>query len=339
MVVFSTAVIATMLLSIASIKGKNENFELLSRSYTDVLRGIAILLILLHHAETNLYKELPHIFKVFIPLGAFGTAIFFFLSGYGNYTSLNKRKYRGGDWLIKKAGRLVVSYIIVIVIYTIILFLLGDSLVSKANIADYVLNVLKLTIPPFTSWYIKIQFLAYLLHFIVSKFYKGMSEAVALVILLAVYTVIMRITKYEDFWWTSALCYGIGAIVATKKELVRKYLSKPVITIFCTTAMLLFYLCSLRFHQGTLLMCIAGVLALSGIGCFMEVKGKTLRWIGNMSYELYLTQVALIYIVLQKSEINISFRMIIYLVISVSVAYGIEKISGSVMNLIIAKET
>ena len=86
-------------------------------------------------------------------------------------------------------------------------------------------------------------------------------------------------------------------------------------------------------------MCIAGVLALSGIGCFMEVKGKTLRWIGNMSYELYLTQVALIYIVLQKSEINISFRMIIYLVISVSVAYGIEKISGSVMNLIIAKET
>lgn len=58
-----------------------------------------------------------------------------------------------------------------------------------------------------------------------------------------------------------------------------------------------------------------------------------------MSYELYLTQVALIYIVLQKSEINISFRMIIYLVISVSVAYGIEKISGSVMNLIIAKET
>lgn len=338
--VFGIATIVMMLLSLISKKKvKMKNHELLSRSYTDVLRGIAILVILLHHAETNLYNELPHIFMLFIPLGAFGTSIFFFLSGYGNYISLTKSENREGYWLIKKVGRLVVSYIIVIIIYTVILFLLNDPLVGKENIVTYVLNILKLTVSPFTSWYIKIQLLAYVLHYIVSRFLKGTKEAVALVVLLAVYTVVMYIAGFEDFWWTSAFCYGIGAIAAAKKDLVRKYLSKPIITGLCIVVMLLFYVCSLRFHQCTLLMCISGVLALSGIGCFVEMRGKILSGIGRMSYELYLTQVAAIYFIFCKSEINVNIRMAIYLIISIIVAYGIEKISSFVMRFILTKET
>ena len=87
-------------MAVFSCKKKNIAHGLLEKELTDIIRGVAIFMILIHHAETNLYEELPHIFSCFIPVGAFGTAIFFFLSGYGNHFSINKIANRGGELVI-----------------------------------------------------------------------------------------------------------------------------------------------------------------------------------------------------------------------------------------------
>ena len=82
-----TVVILTCILiltSLFSMKFKDDNF--MDRESTDVIRGITILGIALHHT----YK-LGVVWSVF---GSLGTAIFFALSGYGNYYSL--RKIGGG---------------------------------------------------------------------------------------------------------------------------------------------------------------------------------------------------------------------------------------------------
>ena len=96
MIAFSigTGLLLTAFISLIK-RATEENY--MSRGFTDTLRGMAILMILFHHAETNLYNELPSVWTIFVPLGAFGTAIFFFLSGYGNYFSLRKTpESRGG---------------------------------------------------------------------------------------------------------------------------------------------------------------------------------------------------------------------------------------------------
>lgn len=103
MVIFGVAILLLGVLGILSVKGISDNKEMLSRPYTDALRGAAVIVVLLHHAETGLYKELPAVFTVFVPLGALGTAVFFYLSGYGNHYSLENNK--GGALADTKSGQ------------------------------------------------------------------------------------------------------------------------------------------------------------------------------------------------------------------------------------------
>lgn len=339
MVVFFLSIIILVLLIITSVKGLQYKKVILERSFTDTLRGIACILILLHHAETNLYSELPNIFIVFIPLGAFGTAIFFYLSGYGNYYSLQKadKQIGGGDWLKKKLGRLVISYVLVIFLYSIVLCITKDPLISGENLLDYYISILKISIPPFTSWYIKIQLMVYVLHYIIYKVVNEKNIGILLLLLLCIYTVVMKISGFEDFWWTSALCYGIGNLIAERKKIVEKYFCKLTIMSGLMVSSVLLYICSLIYHKGTLLMCIIGVLALTSFFSMFDIKGILLIKAGNVSYELYLSQAVCIYLILEKQFVNINIRMGFYILVSIISAFIIEKATVYIEKILLIK--
>lgn len=325
MAVFCVSIIILVLLVITSVKGLKNRKIILERSFTDALRGIAGILILLHHAETNLYNELPDVFSVFIPFGAFGTAVFFYLSGYGNYYSLQKNKKQGSFWLKKKAGRLVISYLFVMVLYSVILWMTKNSLITDGNFTSYCINILKLSIPPFTSWYIKIQLMVYALHYIINRVVNGKSTGIILLLVLILYTIIMAISGFEDFWWTSALCYGVGNLIAQKKEIAEKYLCRYTVMSGLMLLAMLLYICSLKYHKGTLLMCIIGILALTSLFSIIEIKGNLLVKAGNISYELYLSQAVCIYLILAKQSVNINIRMGLYILVSIISAFIVEK--------------
>lgn len=329
MVIFGVAVLLLGVLGILSVKGISDNKEMLSRPYTDALRGAAVIVVLLHHAETGLYKELPAVFTVFVPLGALGTAVFFYLSGYGNHYSLENNK--GGHWLIQKAGRLVASYIIMMLIYSAILWAAKDVLVAKENLVQYGMAVFTLTIPPFTSWYIKIQLLAYVMHFLSRKLAKGLKASVVLAVLLAVYTISMRVAGFDDFWWTSAICYGMGDFAAEKKEILQKYLSKIWVSGAVSILAVAGYICSWKLHHGTLFMCAAGVAAFTGISLRLRVGSCILARIGSVSYELYLSQVAAMYLILTKQNVDVNIKVSVYILTAFAGAFIIKYLSGCLL--------
>ena len=78
----------------------------MSRPYTDVLRAIAILLIIFHHATINAD------INVFMPLGGIGVAMFLLLSGYG--ITCSYKKYGLAHYWRKKAARIWLPYMLLL---------------------------------------------------------------------------------------------------------------------------------------------------------------------------------------------------------------------------------
>lgn len=87
--------IAFILLVAANWKCKTTQWRLiLDRNYTNVLRGLAMVMIMFGHVG-GAYEESVW----FSPLPAVGVALFLMLSGYGNNESyLNKRVFGGVNY-------------------------------------------------------------------------------------------------------------------------------------------------------------------------------------------------------------------------------------------------
>ena len=84
----------------------------LDKKVTNILRGIAILLVILAHVGTSFGN------RYFTPLGGIGVAIFLFLSGYGLSESYKKN---GLDGFFKKRFlRVLLPYFLLIIIYHIV---------------------------------------------------------------------------------------------------------------------------------------------------------------------------------------------------------------------------
>ena len=87
------------------------NNSFLDKTFTNQLRGCAILAIVISHSINVLYfmRELsPSLIKYFFGiLAPIGVGIFLFLSGYGNTFSIKKKL--SWRWLFEKSSRLYVA--------------------------------------------------------------------------------------------------------------------------------------------------------------------------------------------------------------------------------------
>ena len=96
-----------------TIESNNTYFE---RRTTNSLRGIAMLAIVLHHIHNNLGFWSP----VMSQVGYLATGLFFFISGYGNTLSIEKRECLKLSWLIDKIKKIYIPFIWAYVLYTIL---------------------------------------------------------------------------------------------------------------------------------------------------------------------------------------------------------------------------
>ena len=183
-----------------------------------------------------------------------------------------------------------------------------------------------ITIPPFTSWYIKIQILAYLIHFVS---YKLKQEIKGTVLLLMIYTLVAAFMKVDDFWWTSPLCYGIGIVFAKYKEKAQRMLSKRAVIVISIMFFAMYFI-SWRFHRCTLFMCITGVVFLAGLSMHIEerrsIMSRIVKKLGSCSYELYLTQAVMIYLLLSDDLPTLEIRLLLYMLLSILGSIVVNKV-------------
>ena len=156
------------------------------RDTTAALRGLAMLGIMLHH----IHNALGYSSTVLILAGYLTTGLFFFISGYGNTLSVNKRPKVSLDWLYKKILKIYIPFFAAYWIYYLFLILMHPELCP--GIKETMVDLVTVSLPNEISWFPKIILLCFAVHWIAKKLFRndtlqnGFITAVILVYMFCV---------------------------------------------------------------------------------------------------------------------------------------------------------
>ena len=141
-----------------------------------------------------------------------GVAVFFMLSGYGNYFSAQKAIDRF-KWLIKRIVQILIPFIFCFIYVTAVQIIIFRSPVSL----DYLKNFVTFSIPGTTTWYFKIQILLYvfLTLAVIINWDKSHYILCGLVI---IYIVVAYCIKMNDYWYMTSLCFPLGYMIGKYKD-------------------------------------------------------------------------------------------------------------------------
>ncbi|MCQ2515553.1 MAG: acyltransferase [Saccharofermentans sp.] len=293
---------------------------------TESLRGIATVIIIMSHIaqyETSFENVVigGEITRSFVlTWGGVGVSLFFLLSGFGCYLSINKSS-APLIWSVKHAIRVIFHFIVVyiIVILSSVLFLKEEK-----NIGSILVNFLLLRIPNSTTWYLKAQILFYLILGVSVVISRKQSHT--LVILgVTLYALIGKfLLCLSDFWWKTSLCFAAGCCIAKYKVVLLSCISKIYVRTIIVLLGAIAYVCVINDYQYRLLIQLPAYVLVAfsivelwnWIGRKSEFYSKT----GQISLDLYLVHIAYVEAVFGLNiNVNIKFLFFLLLIIVESV--------------------
>lgn len=165
--------------------------------------------IIFHHIILN--YEIPQgklgkIIYLMIASGGVGVAVFFFLSGYGNYFSMRKAK-KLVPLCSCKIIRSIISFILCFFVVVI-----TAKVFYGTPIENMLSDVVTLTIPNTSSWYLKVQILMYIILMVscIAFSKNQLSRAICITSVSFVYGIWAYAFKLPTYWWDTALCFSVG---------------------------------------------------------------------------------------------------------------------------------
>lgn len=303
-----------------------------SKSQTDWLRGIAIILIMYSHyyAVLNLNGKINGIlYQLLSCTGMYGVALFLLMSGYATMISkMNKTNYLQG-YIPKRLLRLYVPFIIVFIIMVILRMVHGEGITLKN-----ILLMPLMSLPDTINWYLKVQLALYIVFYLAARFIKKDKWVIiAIFTICFVYMIIGLITHIDAYWYESSYMFPLGMLMAKYKNSVFRFLSLhyPIKIIASFLLAAIFYI-PYYFFGGP----IPEIIHIWGITQFMvclcvKMRGtsRILSFFGQCSLELYLSHA--IYLGYIRQYFNLQENVLTYLLFmasSVLFAYVVKKISN-----------
>lgn len=178
------------------------NVEILNKQDTNFMRAIAIISIVLHHLSLQ-YEDIV-ILKPFKYLGFLMVGVFFFLSGYGLFVSMRKKKNYLSK-IPKKIIRLIIPFFIAAIIYFLFYKIFGIEIKNILLVVKY-------------SWYMYELILFYILFYIFFKFFKEDKAFVGVLITILLILIIVYLIGFSETWYKSSMLFVIGIYIAKNKE-------------------------------------------------------------------------------------------------------------------------
>lgn len=310
-----------------------------SKSQTDWLRGIAIILIMYSHYYTILDlngKINGVLFQLLSCTGMYGVALFLLMSGYATMISKTNKANYLHRYIPKRLLRLYVPFIIVFIIMAILRMIHGEGLTLKN-----ILLMPLMSLPDTINWYLKVQLALYIVFYLAARFIKNDKWViVSIFIICFVYMIIGLITHIDAYWYESSYMFPLGMLMAKYKDSLFRFLSLhfPVKIIASLLLAVVFYVPYYLFGGP-----IPEIIHIFGITQFMvclcvKMRGtsKILSFFGQCSLELYLSHA--IYLGYIRKYFDLQENVLTYLLFmasSVLFAYAVKKLSNlliSVMN-------
>jgi peptidoglycan/LPS O-acetylase OafA/YrhL len=266
--------------------GGNQNF--MSRDYTNSLRGVAILFIILQHTSS---------LRIFTPLGGIGVALFLLLSGYGLTESYQKTGLR--NFWKKKVARIWIPYFLWI---NILLIIRNDF--DKIFTIDYLLDILCLKT---SFWFVGFLFWNYILFWMVFRMelLKQYHFIPFIIFNTCVFVLCRQIMAEQALSFYSGVCISLYIEKLCRFMAMKKHFIVLVISIFAVSILSLIVkqLPSIRIHEAdniyfhTInLICKYGF-CLFVLFVFSIKNNRFYDFCSKISLELYLVHFSLLFLI------------------------------------------
>lgn len=302
--------------------------EFLDKNFAQCLKGIACLIIALHHYSQYIvaHQLSDHvIYKLLSYQGGFaGVALFFFLSGFGLMES-EKRCHLGIKGFLLNRYWKVYKPILIINAISIIVYSLFH-LIEVRNVQDILYYLLSIKAFGSVTWFVSVLFVCYGIFYIAST----QKKRTGIILFIGLFCMMLySILKYADsyYFYFSTPLFFVGVFVSIYKDIVQRFftLYNGVVCmgiIVILTAFYLFRMMGYGLGEHLMLNIVQTVLLLWFSSHFL-LKINYHSFLGKISYELYLTHYRIIAIAFAVFG-GISVWM--YLPIIILVAWGIHLI-------------
>lgn len=313
----------------------------LDKKCTDWIRGVAILVIVIHHGVQH-YEGFQFLYP-FQVLGYGAVAVFLLLSGYGLEQQYRKRHDYLDGFLKNKILRLYLTFWCA---YTLLLIgaMIGGAPVSQEKA---IMNLLTMSILDTSTWYIKIQVLLYILFFFV--FRRQIDEKQKLLLLFGVccvYVAVCASLKIKQYWWFTTVYFPAGVLVAYSRPVVIKWLKRWSIPGLVSACVMLLGIVVLRFFKGNMghallmdaVITATFVLVLFLLSYQIKFLSRPVEYIGQMSLELYLVHGILLTDRIVCFSLDSVLSYILYIMSSIVGAALVRHSACSTLKLLLNKK-
>lgn len=270
----------------------------ISRQQSYTIRGIAILLLLLHHYSGMEYSLQP--FWIFRWVGTIVCAVFFFFSGYGmslSFAKIGERKYR--------AKRLLTLYIPFVLANVLFLLYSAFARGEIFGFLDSILYISGINLINGHTWFLQVLIVLYICCFIIKKRNKylvfsmlaggGYIALTGKIYALSFLTFILGLYWDEIGRFNSAWLKKLIPLIAIASFAVYAYNDGRMNTI------------PLLFNFVTM-NTLMSVVALN-----LTVQSSALAWIGKNSMAFYITHGLPLRIVADISADKTALSLLLYL--------------------------
>lgn len=304
-----------------------------SKDATLPLRGLLALFIVLHHISLRLTYMIPEasLFHLseFQHWGELVVSVFFFMSGYGLIKSYQKKGngYLDG-FLTGRLFKIMNPYIICCVLYVPF---------NKNNLSSILSLETWKTDCPFlpSSWFVIAIFILYLIFYISARFFSPVKNIIIFSYLLSiVMTCVLICLDFRSWWWKDLICFNFGMSISFHEEYLRRlFLNKKMLLIFFCSLLLVLNLPEFINISSNFLFPIRVILFpifVWQLVCYTKyTQNSVLKFLGNISYEIYLVHTAILIYLYNSLGIN-SFLLVI-------LTYAFTIISAFLLNLCVKK--
>lgn len=278
---------------------KEENIKYLSTEQTTQMKGLFALLVVLVHFSQRMSN--PGIMESFQSPGYLAVGGFFFLSGYGVYSSYLKNQ----EHLFRKTVKRIIYIYKPLVFITVIYLLISVFYFNERHsIIDILLNIMNIRQIDGITWYLLIMVYFYIIFYIAYGYFEKKNGTKVIFLLSLFYLIVAIYIKEKEIWWyNTTFLFYIGVIFKKKEEIIKKIFYKREIVVFLMGLILLAGQLML-FKDNVItqsIITIFFVLSFMILNFKIKYNSKVFTVLGIISYEIYLVHMKLFNIIFREN--------------------------------------
>lgn len=276
---------------------KIDNFDrqdYLSKETTGCLKGIFAVVVLIHHLYQYSGIHINDIVDMLVQsMGYLAVGMFFFISGYGMFISVQKRDYLNRFWK-KRFVPLYLFYVILIGLYLMWRMILGIH-TSKIEFMQSFFFGGTIVV---NAWYLQCIFIYYIIFYFIFSSLKENKIRLYMMALTTIGYCLMCISlKLSSTWYESIFCLLAGMMWAFEKEKLDEKLRIKsnsylgiVLVLFGATYLAQFKLGTISKMLSAVLFSILVVLLSYFLKESKIIQNKITKYLGKYSLEIYVAQ-------------------------------------------------